>query len=573
MAKRTTTLSRWMLQSILVIIISLFLVILTLTIYIRNVMLTQVSNSNALTLQLYMNSLNSNLEGMEKYLSSLPSNDSNISNLNFSTDDSVRYFSINKMLDSLKMSVSIHNNFDGIFVYSKNKIREEFLYANGNYEKIANAEKLKRELIKDIDNFINQGWQIYSIEGMKYLVKVNRTGSTYCGAWISANSLLKPFANMDIGEDGIIAFVDMEGNILSSTKTMEVQRLPVSGSDNSKITINRERYILNTCTTPYTKAMIAVLMPNRSVTHDISVVQVIIIALFTVFSIGILFEIQWLNRKIAYPVRDLAKTMEMQNGLETRAKEDGRFEELNTIARKLNEMIQRIQQLNADIYERQISEQKTKLQYQQLRIRPHFLLNSLNIIYSFAQIEKYALVQQMTMCLVKYFRYILSNESELVSLLKEYEHVCNYIEIQKMRYSDNFIFEKQVAMGLEEVLIPPLTIQTFVENSIKYALGGEEKHTISVQIEKIFKNQKPYVSIGISDNGPGYPEHVLEDLKKDIDDIVQPDTIGIYNTRQRLKLIYGEDFEIQFSNKPEGGALTCLILPIALPEEDGQDKS
>ena len=116
------------------------------------------------------------------------------------------------------------------------------------------------------------------------------------------------------------------------------------------------------------------------------------------------------------------------------------------------------------------------------RIHPHFLFNTLNSISSLipedpARAER--LVEQMAALL----RFSLdANQSGLVPLASELKIVGDYLEIERARFGDRLRYQIDVPADLNESQIPPLSLQTLVENSVKYAIapdraGGEIRIT------------------------------------------------------------------------------------------------
>jgi LytS/YehU family sensor histidine kinase len=116
------------------------------------------------------------------------------------------------------------------------------------------------------------------------------------------------------------------------------------------------------------------------------------------------------------------------------------------------------------------------------RIHPHFLFNTLNSISSLIpedprRAEK--LVEQMATLL----RFSLdSNHTGLVPLGREMKIVSDYLAIEQARFGDRLRFHIDVASELDDAKVPPLAIQTLVENSVKHAVsrsrtGGEIRVT------------------------------------------------------------------------------------------------
>ena len=175
-----------------------------------------------------------------------------------------------------------------------------------------------------------------------------------------------------------------------------------------------------------------------------------------------------------------------------------------------NDMVSEIKNLKIDNYEKALDIQKSYLQYLQMQVNPHFYLNALNIIYSLAQMKHYALIQEMTMSLVEYSRYMFRSPEQLVTVQQEMEHVEHYMKIQQMRFPDRIVFTAEISAEVEDALIPPFVIQSFVENSIKYAVNFEQHNVCSIRGKIVESHGELYVLIEVRDNGKGYQEEVLE---------------------------------------------------------------
>ena len=99
-----------------------------------------------------------------------------------------------------------------------------------------------------------------------------------------------------------------------------------------------------------------------------------------------------------------------------------------------NTMMDEIHKLKINVYEEQLATQRSELKHLQLQINPHFLFNSLNIVYHLASVKNLALIQEMILCLVQYFRFMFRSNSHFVSLSDELDHTRNYLTIQQMRF-------------------------------------------------------------------------------------------------------------------------------------------
>ena len=230
-------------------------------------------------------------------------------------------------------------------------------------------------------------------------------------------------------------------------------------------------------------------------------------------------------------------------------------------------MLDETRQLKIDLYEQELRERQIRLDYLQIQVEPHFFLNCLNLVYSLAELEKLEEVKKLSLSLSKYFRFRFHKSTNLITLKEELEHVQNYIDIQEVRFGDNFSYCAKCDDGISDVLLPPLSIQTFVENSIKYALSPRRKNIIEIRCEKKFD----LLQVTIKDNGRGYSADVLQILNSEQRfDGDETSRIGITNVKERLRLLFGENSYINFYNS--GGSVVEFVIPIRYKEqEDVQD--
>ena len=89
-----------------------------------------------------------------------------------------------------------------------------------------------------------------------------------------------------------------------------------------------------------------------------------------------------------------------------------------------------------------------------------------------AQMQMFKEIEYMSLSTSKYFRYIFQSGDNVVRLEDEIEHVRIYLEIQKHRYRDAFSYHIDFEEELTGLTIPPLVLQTFIENAVKYAVSG-----------------------------------------------------------------------------------------------------
>lgn len=233
--------------------------------------------------------------------------------------------------------------------------------------------------------------------------------------------------------------------------------------------------------------------------------------------------------------------------------------EFSEAGKILNKLSEEIRKLKIDIYEEQIAKQKVELDYAQLQIRPHFYINCLNIIYSMAQVNRMKEIQEIALQVSGYLRYIFKKSMDPVPVAKEMEFTQNYLRVLECMNAEKYQCHIHGDPAYDDFGIPPLLIQTFVENSLKHNMdvGG----SFSVDICVTAADDGRGIDITVRDNGHGFDEAVLGPLNAAIFSEDGGFHIGIRNAVARLNMLYGPESGVRFYNNPGGGAAVTIFIP------------
>jgi two-component system sensor histidine kinase LytS len=211
--------------------------------------------------------------------------------------------------------------------------------------------------------------------------------------------------------------------------------------------------------------------------------------------------------------------------------------------------------------------QEAELRNLQAQINPHFLFNTLHIIATLIRTDP----TQARHLIVQLSYFMRTNlkltSSSLIPLEQELKHLLSYLEIMKIRFSDQLQIQYEVDERVGSVLIPPFALQPLVENCIQHGLkdvssGGK------VSISIIQKEDK--VLIKIEDNGVGIPSTVLKRLGNQPIQSDSGNGIGIYNVNQRLKSLLGEAAGLNFFNQTTGGSLISFTIPDTFSRKENE---
>ena len=197
----------------------------------------------------------------------------------------------------------------------------------------------------------------------------------------------------------------------------------------------------------------------------------------------------------------------------------------------------------------QLQEQlsKSQLKFLQSQMHPHFLFNTINGIHSLLDIN---LEKSKTMLvdLSDLLRNVLEKKDQ-IELQEELDILKKYIHIKKTRFSDQLTFSLDVQDGLENVLVPNMILQPIVENATKHGYSEEHK-TIAIYIA--IKKENSRLVIKIENTGKPIVKSLAKLLK---------DGNGLNNINERLKTLYGLDYELKIYNL-SSRVITEITFPL-----------
>lgn len=289
----------------------------------------------------------------------------------------------------------------------------------------------------------------------------------------------------------------------------------------------------------------------------------LLIGLATIILINLLIHM------LTNPLHVLSKQMERTGSgdFHTVVHTDG-SREIIELSQSFNLMVSHIDELIRRTYLAELSEKSARLTALESQLNPHFLYNTLQAISTEALLNDQPQINKMITSLASNLRYTIKSE-DLVPLKNEMVYVNNYIYLQKIRMDDNLQVNIRIDPDTEEFLIPKISIQTLVENSI---IHGISPATGSIQIDISAKRVENYIHICVRDNGNGIPEEQLSLLYADFerqDKTGSTGGIGLVNLYTRLKLLYPQPATLDIRSKPGKYTEILLVLP-AMTEKPKQ---
>lgn len=408
-------------------------------------------------------------------------------------------------------------------------------------------------------------WNIVEIGEEGYIIKYYKYNGRYICSWININELIDTMVMEGLGDQCYFVFSNQYGEAYNNKNSLETDKINLKdyvkeGASSAKISTSN---LLISEPVMGTSFYMNAIIKNYSEVVNILRLQIILmfsVGLVTIFCLALVL---YLRNKVIKPIQNFSENIkrirtENNYSVETHYQ----INELKNVSELLSDLVNQISGLKIDIYEKTLEKQKIKLDFYSEQIKPHFFINCLNIIYNMIQVGKYSETQYLIQCISDYVRYILKNDEIMVTLCEEIEHIKKYIEIQKIRYRDAFQVDMQVEEEIFMVKIPPLIIQTFIENAMKYTIDWDDEILITLIAKKDLIGEENYITVTIEDSGEGFDEEILYNLQNQINISEEGKRIGIMNAVERLKLQYQEKARIFFYNRESGGAGIKIQIPI-----------
>ncbi|WP_148409556.1 cache domain-containing sensor histidine kinase [Murimonas intestini] len=313
------------------------------------------------------------------------------------------------------------------------------------------------------------------------------------------------------------------------------------------------------------------------------------ICILLVEGIGLLvltvFFICYYTRKMTKPLKVLTAQMSSMTLENLNAGEENTVPPSYDEIRYLYEGYQDMQRHLDQMIQKEIASKTLRIQERlsslQAQINPHFLYNTLNVIGIMGSEARQPRIYRACLRLSSLLRYSIADKNDSASTIgMEIENITGYLELMKLRFEHHVEYRIQCGQELENVEVPRLFLQPFVENVFEHAYNGEQR---VVHILISCRQEGEWTAISVMDDGRGMGEEELEHLKERIEEHKNTpvseqikkmkDGIGVENTIMRLSFFFGEDFRYSLENREEGGFRVLLMIKRKVTEEDEKDQS
>ncbi|MGN0479927.1 MAG: histidine kinase, partial [Hominenteromicrobium sp.] len=528
----------------------------------------KIADSNLRSMDYRAAQIEESLESVNDFFAGMMASSVDFRTLSGGTSQLNAHLASYALFNQLKTAMSAYEYVGAFFIYSVPSRTERDMFAGSfDYEEKTAIRAFVREAVAADAYTYRMEWRHAEIGGASYLFRFYGGRGTYLVAMVPL-AQLGDTSVLHLESEAVMLFADEQNRPLTAQNFVETNGISLDG-DYSRYFISGKgrRYMVVGRPLAHTDCRAVLAVSESGFFGSLNVWQAALF-LTSILALVLIPVIQLrLTRSISEPVDQIRGTMEQIRAgkLDAKAQNETNIREFREMNETFNTMMAQIKDLKIESYEHEIETQKAQLRYLQLQIRPHFFLNCLKSLYALAESGKYDRIQKMILEFSKHIRYIFTDSMDFVPLSRELDHIRNYIEMQGGFSQYPPICRIDADPLLLDLPIPPLSLQTFVENSVKHDTSPDHALEIDVRASILRSGADTFADLTVADNGSGFPENVIQEINDPDSPLYAQNHVGINNIKKRMSLIYGDSVLYAFFNR-DTGSVSEIFIPIDLEE-------
>lgn len=492
--------------------------------------------------QLVMKELDSRMDLTDLYLfDTLPSN-SLFLTVKKQENDSRFLHAVYNVYSEMNTHLSTMQDAD-IFFLNCQDAGYKYIIARPEYARQrAEAEKVVYKRIDDGAFEKNRKWELLDIDGELWLIRCTHQRSMYYGGLIRIETFYAMLRKS-------LLYDSLK---LSMSSCAEAETAGV---------------IESVCKSDKSDLYLHIQVDESEVVRNLPLFQRIGGLISGIFVCLLPVLIAFIYISLIRPIKILQNAMnEIQKGAwDYQIQNKGNSNEFEQLYSNFNRMVTAQNEMSRELVEKETYAKDMELENLQMQIRPHFLMNSFNLLYGLVAMGKNDSAQQMILYLSDYFRYIVRSGKELELYGEELDLIRNYIGVARLRYP--FVsFEEKHDEDVLRAPVPPLLIHNFVENVFKHRL--KPKGITKIQLSAAWEDGKAIFQI--EDDGRGMSQDIVDAMNTGV--FKQEDMkvhVGMKNAYYRIRNFFGEDARLDVKSALREG--TTIIIQYRCELEKGKE--
>lgn len=537
---------------------------------------------NEAAMDIYFSGMLYTLQDLEQFCDNLYNKDSGFQALALNSDVLTGEQSLMAWNNIRLMVRSRVTSNTGILVFDDRTDRRFYAFGDQFFGGVLRKETISMvesvcDLCRMEPNLEMQGWRVFGLEEEEESVifmRARRYRNVYICAMVNISAYSgslesherSPITYSFLTNDRILTNRDYAAkHNITLEKMLEANdnQLHVSGLD----------YILQTRFDEDTSLGLCGMISTNSMWGNWWIFLTLLVTGLIVVCISFLGIYISVEKILLYPLQNIREASEqIAQGSATFRKTPENSIEFLQIQDALETLVNQKVKLETEKMREESEKEHAMLQYYQLQTRSHFLLNCLKCLYNLTIRGDQETTLRVISCFSNHMRYIFHDSLTFVTVREELAEVEDYFQIINLERSDHILLTKTVDPQLMNYPIPPLLIQTFVENFQKHNPQSNILLHFAIRIDRVELGDVSYVRIRLTDNGTGYSEEALKQLQN-MDGAFVQFHVGIQNLCRRIEILYKKQHKTAFYNLPNGGACSVFYLPDSLGQQNADSGS
>ncbi|MFE6798285.1 histidine kinase [Paenibacillus chitinolyticus] len=333
-------------------------------------------------------------------------------------------------------------------------------------------------------------------------------------------AILSALNNLKLSEHSEVYLVSDKGRFVSSTASAEalpsLQDIPLP-DDSQEMTVDQKNGRLAVASKlPFADWLVVSLTPYKDLNVELVQMQRYIILIGTILVLVSAFIASIVSKRISMPLIRLIRQMkQVEQGNFKGIVNVTSYREINILVGSFNHMVNRIEELIERVKISSVSEKNAELHALQSQVNPHFLYNTLDMIYWMMDEKGNDKLGEVVLSLSHMFRYSSQwEEGAEVTLREEFGQIHHYLTIILVRLEGRLEVELKTDERYMDIRIPKMTLQPIIENAVKHGLEPLLNRPGMLTISTVADSRE--LAIRIEDNGVGIEEEKLRRLRESL---------------------------------------------------------
>ncbi len=390
------------------------------------------------------------------------------------------------------------------------------------------------------------------------------------GICFHARNIRQSYQKFDSYLKGQIYVLNNKGEIIYDSNAQYVEEnIPFEEIRGKSGKLTKGNYIYNTVYNEHQDYYLVNLIPSAEINKEVKVLCINILGVMAavLFAAMLLtfFGTRYFSRRLGI----INATIDQVKGgkLSGFKKEKLVNDEVGYIYHELIEMCKVLENHIEKEYVYQLHQKEMELYALQAQINPHFLYNTLESIRMNLYVKGEKEESRMVYILSEMFRNIMKKDA-VVTLRDEFGYVQSYLELYQFRFGDRMHYEIRVEDEIYRYATIKHILQPVIENALIHGISDKATSERPATVTIWGLREQEDILLVVYDDGIGIQSDALQEIQKRLsEDDMFRESVGIYNVNNRLKIVYGRDYQMQIESQAGEGTMVTIRIKAMMKKE------